>query len=603
MKPGIRTIVIAVFAFALIVVLGVLVMKTRAFDINAQNEINSTLRELRQVDSEWDVDVLRAKVGLSSNYDRVASPLARITALKEDLAAKSAKLWGDRGESYDRLNALAITYGKLMDDKIGLIEQFKSQNAILRNSSRFLPLAASDLAVTVRSEDVLLRNNNRPEFESALNNLLTDLAEFEAAPGLTEAGLRDRVTAHSAALVRSVEPFSQDAHAQTTTLLTHVQTLLKQQDIGEQLLTDLGKVDTLGAVNALSNAYNSEQAGILNDQQFWLRALIVYSGILLAMLAWAAWRIARSIRLLNQSNSALNKAYRDLQESQVQLVQSEKMSGLGRMVAGIAHEINTPLAYVNGTLAVLQDQLAPLGKLTTRVHEFIQMLRSKPQDKTAVNKALLEIEADTTEMAEQGVMTEIDALLQDGMHGIDQISEIVLNLKNFSRVDRVQVSNFSVESGLDSTLVLANNILKNHNVVIHKDYQGVPTINGSPSQINQVLLNLITNAAQAMPANRAEQNAITLSTGMEDDDTVRIEIEDNGAGIPKDVLPKIFDPFFTTKPIGEGTGMGLSICFQIIEAHGGKILVNSEQDVGTVFTILLPIKPAQPTPAAVVSDD
>ncbi|MDR2219904.1 MAG: GHKL domain-containing protein [Methylobacillus sp.] len=603
MKSGTRTIAIAIFAATLIVILGVLVMKTRAFDINAQNEINNTLRDLRQLDSEWDVDVLRAKIGLSSNYDRVASPLARITTLKDSLAAQSAALWGDYSDSYARLTSLTTAYSKLMDDKISLIEQFKSQNAILRNSSHYLPVAASELAVTVRSEDILLRNSNRAEFESALNNLLTDLAEFEGVTGVADATLRDRITTHSADLVRSMEPFSQEAHMQATTLLTHMQTLLKQQDIGEQLLTDLGKVDTLGAINALGNAYNQEQAGILTEQQFWLRALIIYSVILLLLLTYAGWRIVRSIRLLNQSNTALGKAYRDLQESQVQLIQSEKMSGLGRMVAGVAHEINTPLAYVSGTLSVLQDQLAPLGKLTTLVHDFIGLLRSKPQDKTAVNKTLLEIEADATAVTEQGVLTEIDTLLKDGMHGIDQISEIVLNLKNFSRVDRVQVSNFSVEAGLDSTLVLANNVLKTHDVAIHKNYGGAPTINGSPSQINQVFLNLITNAAQAMPADREEQNVITLSTSMEDHDTVRIEIEDNGAGIPKDVLPNVFDPFFTTKPIGEGTGMGLSICFQIIEAHGGRIQVDSEQDVGTIFTILLPIKAAQPTQAAVVSDD
>jgi signal transduction histidine kinase len=130
----------------------------------------------------------------------------------------------------------------------------------------------------------------------------------------------------------------------------------------------------------------------------------------------------------------------------------------------------------------------------------------------------------------------------------------------------------------------------------------VPNINGSPSQINQVFLNIITNAVHAMPE-RATANVITLRTAVEDADTVRVEIQDNGVGIPKDVLPKIFDPFFTTKPIGQGTGMGLSISYKIIQAHGGKLLVDTELEVGTVFTILLPIKAVQAKAESVIEDD
>jgi two-component system, NtrC family, sensor kinase len=204
-------------------------------------------------------------------------------------------------------------------------------------------------------------------------------------------------------------------------------------------------------------------------------------------------------------------------------------------------------------------------------------------------------------VVEGNVLEEMATLLKDGIHGIEQISEIVLNLKNFSRLDRAKVSNFSVPAGLDSTLLLANHLLKNK-VEIRKDYGAVPNISGSPSQINQVFLNIISNAVQAMPE-RAEANIITLRTAMEDDKTVRVEIQDNGNGIPKDVLPKIFDPFFTTKAIGQGTGMGLSISYKIIQEHGGKLLVDTEAGVGTVFTILLPVTSVQGKQEAFTEDE
>ena len=197
-------------------------------------------------------------------------------------------------------------------------------------------------------------------------------------------------------------------------------------------------------------------------------------------------------------------------------------------------------------------------------------------------------------------MDELGTLLKDGLHGIDEISEIVLNLKNFSRLDRAKVTEFSVQDGLESTLLLAKNLLKN-SVQIVKEYVAVPKISCSPSQINQVFLNIITNAVHAMPESRKESAVITLRTSREGDDMVRIEIQDNGAGIPKDVLPKIFDPFFTTKEIGKGTGMGLSISYKIIQEHGGKIVVDTEEGMGTVFSILLPVRTVQAPQQANVS--
>ena len=177
-------------------------------------------------------------------------------------------------------------------------------------------------------------------------------------------------------------------------------------------------------------------------------------------------------------------------------------------------------------------------------------------------------------------------LVDDGLHGIEEITTLVRTMKNFSRLDKGQIESFSVEEGLESALLIARSQLK-YVAEAKREFDTVPQIMCSPSQIRQVFLNLIVNAVDAM-ATMDRRGVLTLRTRITSSDTVQIDISDNGPGISDDVIGKIFDPFFTTKPVGQGTGMGLSICYRIIENHGGTITVNSKPGKGTVFTITLP---------------
>jgi signal transduction histidine kinase len=196
-------------------------------------------------------------------------------------------------------------------------------------------------------------------------------------------------------------------------------------------------------------------------------------------------------------------------------------------------------------------------------------------------------------LREQQVAKRLSEGVDDGLYGISQISELVGNLKNFSRLDRNKVARFDLREGLDSTLQIARNVVKTKRIV--KKYDDVPQVSCSPSQINQVFLNLITNAAQATPE---PGGLITLVTRLSGDGNVAVDVEDNGHGIPPDVLPKIFDPFFTTKDVGKGTGLGLSICYKIVEQHGGRIEVQSTVGEGTRFTVTLPVEAAPELAAA-----
>jgi signal transduction histidine kinase len=183
------------------------------------------------------------------------------------------------------------------------------------------------------------------------------------------------------------------------------------------------------------------------------------------------------------------------------------------------------------------------------------------------------------------VIEELRGLVKDGLYGTGQVAEIVANLKDFSRLDRNKISHSSLNECLNNTLMLAKHQLKM--VTVNKNLGDIPEITCAPSQINQVFLNLITNAIQAMPE---ERGTLTLTSRAEGDG-VAVDVADDGSGIPPDVLTKIFDPFFTTKEIGKGTGLGLSISYKIIQQHGGKISVDSKPGTGTKFTVWLPITP------------
>ena len=577
-------------AASLITVLIVLVALTRSVDLDAHNRIVGTLREMKQLDAEWNTEVLRSKTGFSENYDAVARPLARLAELESQLDEQSVGLL-ERDGGKAVAQALA-SYRESIRQKIDAVEHFKSQNAILRNSSRYLPTAAQELADGVVTSGVMADAQIRPLLGDLVNRALSYiLAPEQSRRELIEGGLlalRGMPIALPADLAEQLELFA-----------SHVETVLRQQDAGDRILGELATLPTAERIDALTDAVAAQHNHSLLAQQQARQWLIAYSVLLLLVLAWLASRLIGSFRLLRRSNASLQKAHAELKESQVYMVQSEKMSALGQMVAGIAHEINTPLAYVKGTVDVMHEQIDGLTALLGSCLRFTRLMRDQA-DKAAIREEFMQLEALAKKTAQDTVLEEMDALLESSSGGITQISEIVVNLKNFSRLDRAKVSEFDVREGLESTLLLAKNLLKNK-VTIEKEFDEVPLISCSPSQINQVFLNIISNAAQAIPDER--DGMLTLRTSRAGNDRVRIEIQDNGGGIPADVLPKIFDPFFTTKDVGKGTGMGLSISYKIIQQHAGHIEVDTEADVGTVFTIELPIHPPVDDSDAAVFDD
>jgi len=286
---------------------------------------------------------------------------------------------------------------------------------------------------------------------------------------------------------------------------------------------------------------------------------------------------------LRSSQAELSKAYEELKASQAQLIQSEKMASLGQMVAGVAHEINTPLGYIKSNVEMTKGIFAEVEDLVGQYDTMTQLMFSPDTTEEELNQQIANVSELSEGFREDDMFEDTKAIYDDIIYGLEQISELVLNLKDFSRVDQGKVRDTSMNDCLDSVLVIGKNVI-GPKIQVDKQYADIPSIACSPSQINQVLLNIITNAAQAVDTDNGK---ITLRTTF-DDEYVYTEIEDNGKGIPEDVQAKIFDPFFTTKAVGEGTGLGLSISYKIIEQHNGKIEVSSEVGKGTKFLITLP---------------
>ncbi len=286
---------------------------------------------------------------------------------------------------------------------------------------------------------------------------------------------------------------------------------------------------------------------------------------------------------LTKQATELSAAMQQLKASQLQLIQSEKMASLGQMVAGVAHEINTPLGYVKNNMEMMEMFFESSRGILEGCSGLVDTLLSPSATEEELQTQLRGVAALKEDMADSNA-EDLAKLVADTHFGIDRISEIVMNLKNFSRLDRALAADVDINECLDSALLLARNVLKNR-VEVVRQYGELPRIACMPSQINQVFLNLLTNAAQAIE----DRGRILVKTEA-DAAWLRITVQDTGKGIPTEVLPRIFDPFFTTKAVGQGTGLGLSISYEIVKQHGGDIRVTSQPGKGARFTVQLPVQ-------------
>jgi signal transduction histidine kinase len=577
---------LAVGAAMLLLALAFLFVRTQASGYKDQLQAVGLLRELRDADARWDSDALRLANDASDRPAEFTDRSPFVSRILQELQglgsgstlpAQVPHLRAGMAAKQEAFQSLKAAHGRSIEAM-----------AVAREAM----LVAVTEAASLRARDP--RNGERvAAFVSQVEQLRSGLriADIESQDARarelasTLAVLPAAAQALDPSLVPTAEKMRQAATAVLATRATEAEAYRKLSFL------------TVGAraeLTAQTLAREVETA--LDDKDRWRAYLFAYAIALLIGIGYLGSRVSATqaeLRLANELLEArvsertkdLERALAQLRESEAQLVQSEKMSSLGQLVAGVAHEINTPLAYVKNSVDTVRVRMPELSDAINLAGQLLELLRHEAADADALQATFDQLAARLDQIREHEVLQDLESLSHDGLHGIEQISELVVNLRNFSRLDRSRIASFNVNDGVNAALLIAKPHLRK--VDVEKQLGEVPSITCSPSQVNQVLLNIVTNAAQAIDKARG---TIVVTTRADGANHVAIEIEDNGKGIPADSFTRIFDPFYTTKAPGQGTGLGLSIAYKIVTQHGGRIDVRSELGVGSIFTVRLPIK-------------
>ncbi|MES2489000.1 MAG: DAHL domain-containing protein [Pseudomonadota bacterium] len=587
----------AIAAAIAIGILGFLLKMTQSVDGDLHRARLENIRAVNNLDIE--LNRLFTQTRASSLAGSAADRTKITQRLGKDLDALDKGPTALRGLNKD-LDKKLDQFLDTIEAKFELGFDFEARNTLLNqglvNNMDAVPFNSDALlaAAPPAKQEVL---------KPLLMQLKTELLTLSVTPTPNNAAtIRDLISQMKAGTEAPSEAFT----AALDSLNGNCEEIIQDKtEMLDKLSSFLGR-PTGEQLQGVEQAYTAwYQAQVANANQY--RAILVgYAALLLLVLAWLGIRLRRSYGELDNANSKLvdanehledqvqtrtkdlSSALSDLRNSQAQLIQSEKMASLGQMVAGVAHEINTPLGYARSNASIVRTTLADIRDLCSAQDRALTLLTSADASDEEVANALSDADERRQLVNPTEVMGDLDNLLEDTDHGLVQIADLVSSLKDFSRVDRSRNDQFRVNDGIDTALKICQNQLKNRVEVI-RQFGDLPEIECSPSKLNQVFLNLFTNAAQAI----SDTGKIFVHTSAEQNG-VSIRIIDNGCGMSDEVRARIFEPFYTTKPVGKGTGLGLSIVFRIIEEHGGTIDVHSVVGKGSEFTIRLPLKQQRP---------
>jgi two-component system, NtrC family, sensor kinase len=506
---------------------------------------------LGQLDAEFDAGIERTGQTLE------LLPTALAAQARELGEARGALDWNEEAlsEMPETVLQARQAYLAALTEKLAAFEDYQSWRARFGSEQqKLLALIPDAIAVTAGTR-------LQPLVASLIEEVRTYSEQAAPASGPRIVNLLAQIQAGARELPAARQPVM-------VQLRDNAVAVLSAKDQVQAQFERITAAPTRTALSVLRTIYGDYHRTELAATARYRLILVVYTLSLLVAFGIIGLRLRHSLSALDRANVDLQhintnlerlveERTRALRDQQAQLIQSEKMASLGQMVAGVAHEINTPLGYANSNVGIVRESLRAMA------------------DDPAHGEA----------------MNEYSALLADAEHGLGQIADLVRSLKDFSRVDRSRTELFDVNEGLETALKICHNQLKGR-VEIERDYGELPRIPCAPSQLNQVFLNLLTNAGQAI------DGAGTIRVRTRDAGKhVEIAIRDSGCGMDEETRKHIFEPFFTTKDVGKGTGLGLTIVYRIVEDHRGRINVDSKPGAGTEFTISLPKGAAADSPA------
>lgn len=538
-------------------------------DVNAQlmkvDNLHSSINELS----------LRSRANLDSNYDMLVRNTVALERSVADLADghfNKNEIAGSLLESrFDR-------FRERMTIKIDNIEDFKSANSVLRNSEKYTPLVGAQLS------DVA-RENELSEISDLYRKIVIDVLDF------TKQG-SDRPVADVSEYsqqIRASEPQLPAEHSvKVLEFANHVATAIDAKQKADRYLNNVLNSSANDQIEELLNAWGQWQAENNNTQELLRYYTLGYVLAILALIGILVFRLRNLYTNLDsqveQKADEARLAYEELQASERQLVQSEKMASLGQLVAGVAHEINTPLSYITSNLDTIKARFDRLGPVIGKAAAISDTLSDPNRDKNAINNLLKEQIVAYRSAGKNNKPDKLNVLLNDASDGLQEIKQIVDTLTNYSHVQDAPAQDVDVNECINNTLKVISNSLGERQVTLDCSDE-LPPVKGVPNQLAQVFTNIITNAAHATDAN---SGTVTIKTE-EEQHFVKVTISDNGRGIDPDALKRVLEPFFTTKEVGEGTGLGLSIAHRLIEAHEGELTIDSELGAGTKVTVRLPL--------------
>lgn len=575
-----------------------LFQKTQDVNRDKHYQLLSTINDLKRVDIKLTLDIILLRLASDNNYDRLRKTLKILKTHKKELDNFNIKEVYETVLDVDDLSQLNFyrpnekkKYNQVFKKRMNLVKKFKRSNGVLINSINYIPIATEELLETLR------KAKKSTEFKQTIHQIL--LSTLIYIQHSNQENLEHLNTVLSKFDTQRLKFQSENIQTASDTLNLHAKTIINYKIAVEKLLKEISVASAGNVLDELARYYTSLNEKQLEKVANFRFILVVFSAVLLLMLTLAGlyiWYNYRKLQVINHSleervemrTNNLSKTLEKLKESQSHLVQSEKMASLGQMVAGVAHEINTPLGYVKSNVELIQEMMADITEYTTDTTILVSYMNKDEIDEQEINNKMIALkEQSALFQPNESVIDDVNGFIQESLAGLSSINELVMSLKNFSRVDKATMDHVDIHQCINNTLLVAKNKLKD-SVLVKKQYSAdLPLIKCSPSQINQVILNLIVNAEQAMK-NDDEIGTITIRTMIEDH-YLLIKIMDNGKGMSEDILEHIFDPFYTTKPVGEGTGLGLSISYKIIQEHQGKLLVSSIEGKGTQFTIALPL--------------
>ncbi len=573
-----RLIAILVFSLLMLLLTG-LFRQTQVYNISEHYQIVENLRALQQTNLETTTDALKVRLSIAHNYDALAANRSTFQAQQTSLDQLFIRALPKNRSIQQTLAFLAAQ----ASSRNVLIEDFKADNSVLQNSTRYFPKAVEGLL--------------RELSESANNRQLYDLLN-QLSKAILRYSLED-TSSNAAEIEQTIEQIkSQQIEVVDTASLSSLQSSVKNICLHAETILRL-KPETTQAIARLANASTGTAIDqtIVNYENYHRQStelknryrLLLYLIVLLLMLfsLYLSWT-RRNAAILRRVNLNLNQLVaertQDLKEtieklkrSQAQLIQAEKMSGLGQLAAGVAHEINNPICFIYGNVQAAQQY-------TRDCLELVSLYEQHYPDPVE------DIQEFTESIDFDFVKEDWGKLLVSMQSGTTRVKKIVESLRNFSRLDESGYKAIDIHEGIESTLLLLNHRLErtsSQSIEVVRHYGDLPKVDCHAEAINQVFMNVLNNAVDAL-SNTESAAQITIATMLQPE-YVQISIADNGSGIPKEVQSKIFDPFFTTKPVGQGTGLGLTTSYQtVVEAHQGRLEVTSTTEKGTEIFIQLP---------------